>query len=62
MDPQMEEELILWLVRFRRLNDREPQPHLIKKMAKELSNYPDRFKASKGWYERFMQRANDSKV
>ena len=27
-------------------------------MAKKLSNFPDKFKASKGWYEKFTIRFN----
>lgn len=60
LDPQMEEDLTSWLLRFHKLNNYIPQPHLIKKMAKEFSNYPDRFKASKGWYEWFIIRFQDS--
>lgn len=27
-------------------------------MAKKFSNFPDKFKASKGWYEKFTFRFN----
>lgn len=27
-------------------------------MAKRLSNYPEKFKASKGWFEKFLIRFN----
>jgi hypothetical protein len=27
-------------------------------MAKKLSNFPDKFKASKGWFEKFIYRFN----
>lgn len=32
----------------------EPGSAIIKKKAKQFSNYPENFKASKGWYEKFI--------
>jgi hypothetical protein len=57
-DPKMENELKQWIYRFIELNKKQPCPKLIKKMAKRLSNYPDKFKASKGWFEKFLIRFN----
>lgn len=58
LDPQMESDLRDWIHRYCELNSRQPNSNLIKKMAKKLSNFPERFKASKGWYEKFTQRFN----
>ena len=57
-DPKMEKDLQDWINKFIELNDKQPNPKLIKRMAKKLSNYPEKFKASKGWFEKFIVRFN----
>ncbi len=54
----MERDLKTWIFRFIELNNKQPSAKLIKKMAKRLSNYPEKFKASKGWFEKFLIRFN----
>lgn len=55
-DPQMEEQLIKWIKDYEDLNMKFPSQKLIKKIALQLSNFKDSFKASKGWYEKFIIR------
>ncbi len=55
-DPQMEVKLTKWIDDFRNINKDFPNPKLIKKMALEYSNFKNTFKASKGWYEKFIRR------
>lgn len=40
------------------MNKKLPEPRVIKEMALQFSNFGRSFKASKGWYEKFMQRLN----
>lgn len=55
-DPQMEVKLYNWIDNFRKLNDEMPSRKEIKTTALRFSRYPQKFKASKGWYEKFMLR------
>ena len=56
MDPTMESELEEWIVNYRDNYRTIPCARMIKAKAKELSKRGNSFKASKGWYEKFMQR------
>lgn len=60
-DPEMENQLTNWIIDFHWLNSTMPNASVIKKMALQFSNYPDKFKASKGWYEKFVLRFKDFK-
>jgi phage antirepressor YoqD-like protein len=57
-DPKMEKDLKEWIKQFIQLNHKPPSAKIIKKMAMKFSNFPDRFKASKGWFEKFLIRFN----
>jgi len=35
---------------------RSDRKFIIKRKAKELTNFPNSFKASKGWFDKFCQR------
>jgi hypothetical protein len=50
----MENSLTNWILDYHRLNNSVPNSNVVKKMALEFSNFPDKFKASKGWYEKFI--------
>jgi hypothetical protein len=52
----MEEELLEWIHKFVALNGKQPEKKLVKKMAIQFSNHPSKFKASKGWFEKFVSR------
>ena len=54
----MEQDLSDWIQKFIDLNGKQPSSSIIKKMAKRFSNFPDKFKASKGWFEKFLLRFN----
>lgn len=53
-DPLMETKLVNWIDEYVKLNHKLPEQKVIKNMALEYSNYSQSFKASKGWYEKFM--------
>ena len=55
-DPEMEVKLKAWICEFFKFNKKMPEHLLIKKMALKLSNFQMTFKASKGWYEKFILR------
>lgn len=55
-DPQMETKLCEWVRNFREIYDELPARKHIKETAIKFSQFPDKFKASKGWYEKFMLR------
>ena len=55
-DPLMEIKLTAWIKDFFKFNKKMPEHKLIKKMALKLSNFKITFKASKGWYEKFILR------
>lgn len=50
----METRLVNWIDEYVKLNHKLPEQKVIKNMALEYSNYSQSFKASKGWYEKFM--------
>lgn len=50
----METKLVNWIDEYVKLNHKLPEQKVIKNMALEYSNYYQSFKASKGWYEKFM--------
>lgn len=56
MDPIMEEMLTKWIHKYNNENECMPSHSIIKKKAQTLSIFKDRFKASKGWYDKFMYR------
>lgn len=55
-DPQMEVKLYNWIINYRQVYNELPSRKQIKKTALEYSHFPNKFKASKGWYEKFMLR------
>ena len=55
-DPDMEENLKHWILEFERTHLELPSKKLIVNKALELTKYKDVFKASKGWYEKFIIR------
>lgn len=55
-DPQMEVKLFDWIKQFKEIYNELPPRKKIKEMAIKFSRFPRRFKASKGWYEKFMIR------
>lgn len=55
-DPQMETKLCEWVRNFREIYDELPARKHIKETAIKFSQFPQKFKASKGWYEKFMLR------
>jgi len=58
-DEQMEKVLFQYLLKEKdnlRNLKRSDRKQLIKNKAKELTNYPDSFKASKGWLDKFCER------
>ena len=55
MDPKMETRLLKWIKDYARSFKRMPQPPTIKEKAKELSDI-ELFKASKGWFDKFIKR------
>ena len=52
----MEKNLIEWMDDYHRVNNQAPEARIVKEMALQFSNYEDQFKASKGWYEKFLLR------
>lgn len=60
-DPRMEDSLIRWIDQFYELNQKLPDQRLIKDMALMKSNFGSSFKASKGWYEKFLNRYKKGK-
>lgn len=55
-DPEMEMKLYTWVKQYKDVFEELPSRKKIKETAMEYSQYPDKFKASKGWYEKFMLR------
>jgi hypothetical protein len=55
-DPQMETKLFDWICQFKEIYKELPSRKKIKEMAIKYSNFSNSFKASKGWYEKFMIR------
>lgn len=55
-DPQMEAKLREWVDNFRAIYKELPSRRHIKETAIKFSQFPGKFKASKGWYEKFMLR------
>lgn len=55
-DPEMELNLTEWMIEFRDKYGDLPNCNMVKKEALKLSRFKDSFKASKGWYEKFMNR------
>ena len=60
-DPLMELKLVEWINDFKKINDIMPTSKLIKKVAMKFSNVKN-FKASKGWYEKFIHRYENKKI
>jgi hypothetical protein len=52
----METQLKLWINDYKIWNHHLPSPAKIKSKAQELCRFKDKFKASKGWFEKFVQR------
>ena len=57
----MESKLVEWIEDFKKINDIMPTSKLIKKVAMRFSNIKS-FKASKGWYEKFMNRLENKNI
>lgn len=55
-DPEMETKLYDWIKEYKSVYDELPLRRQIKSTAMKYSNFPHKFKASKGWYEKFMLR------
>ena len=55
-DPEMETKLYSWMLEFREVYEHLPARKKIKEKAMQYSRFPHKFKASKGWYEKFMLR------
>lgn len=55
-DPVMETKLKTWILRFKEDYGMMPLKADIKNKALELTEFKDIFKASKGWFEKFMVR------
>jgi transposase-like protein len=55
-DPQMEVKLYNWVSNYRDVHKQLPSRKEIKSTALRFSHFPEKFKASKGWYEKFMLR------
>ena len=55
-DPQMEIRLHNWITTYKTTYKQLPSRKEIKKTALQYSHFPGKFKASKGWYEKFMLR------
>lgn len=57
-DPEMEENVFAWLLERFHSMQLAATRNQIRGKALELSNRKDRFKASKGWLEKFFTRYN----
>ena len=55
-DPEMERKLTKWMIDFKSQYGDLPNCNMVKQEALKLSIFKDSFKASKGWYEKFMNR------
>ena len=58
-DEQMEKVLYQYLLDNKEMiqkQSRSVRKQIIKSKSRELTNYPDIFKASKGWLDKFCQR------
>lgn len=55
-DPVMENKLKEWIIEFESTNNSMPSKKQITSKALELTRYKNIFKASKGWYEKFILR------
>lgn len=58
MDPNMENSLFEWCLKEIKDQKRLLTRSSIKQKARNLSQYPGTFKASKGWLDKFMKRYN----
>lgn len=56
MDAQMEANLYQWILNEMKVKQRKVSRSEIRKKALELSQYQDRFKASKGWTDKFVRK------
>lgn len=57
MDPLMEESLYQWLLnQYEKNNFKGVNRKIVRDKAYELSKNKDKFKASKGWLEKFLRR------
>ena len=56
-DPEMEVKLKKWILEFESFKGKMPKSRVIKNMALQFSNFKGGFKASKGWYEKFVLRS-----
>jgi Tc5 transposase DNA-binding domain len=54
----MEKKLLTYIQTFKNKHGIQPGAKLIKQQARTYSNFPSKFKASKGWLEKFMRRHN----
>ncbi|KRX03935.1 Homeodomain protein [Pseudocohnilembus persalinus] len=57
LDPQMEDNLIKWIKSSKLQNQLITRNDILQK-AKQFSQFPQKFKASKGWLARFIKRTN----
>jgi len=56
MDPEMEIKLTEWIEDYLKVYLKMPSAKEVRAKASELTNFKQKFKASKGWYEKFMKR------
>lgn len=56
LDPEMESKLILWIEQIIEKNKTYPTGQMIKDKALSLYTGDGKFKASKGWYDKFLKR------
>ena len=58
MDEEMETNLHKWCLEESLNCERPVSRHQIRQKALELSKFPDKFKASKGWTDKFVKKYN----
>lgn len=58
MDEEMEQKLHSWCLEECLSQGRPVSRSEIRKKALELSKYPEKFKASKGWTDKFVKKYN----
>ena len=58
LDPHMEKNLFSWIVKELKRTEKIIPKYVIKNKAKRLVNSNIKFKASKGWFDKFFMRYN----